>query len=85
MPEVEAHRDDYDEGQRAAVWAVVQSLPPKARAVVVLRYYEQLTEAETAQVLGVTVGTVKSQCSRAMALLRDRTPADLAPGAGEER
>lgn len=74
----------YDEGQRAAVWAVVSTLPPKARAVVVLRYYEGLTEAETAEVLGVSVGTVKSQGSRAMALLRDRTPGHLAPGSREE-
>jgi RNA polymerase sigma-70 factor (sigma-E family) len=74
----------YDEGQRAAVWAVVSTLPPKARAVVVLRYYEGLTESETAEVLGVSVGTVKSQGSRAMALLRDRTPGHLAPGSREE-
>ena len=74
----------YDEGLRAAVWSVVSSLPPKARAVVVLRYYEGLTEAETADVLGVSVGTVKSQGSRALALLRDRTPGHLAPGSREE-
>ena len=74
----------YDEGQRAAVWSVVSTLPPKARAVVVLRYYEGLTESETADVLGVSVGTVKSQGSRAMALLRDRTPGHLALGSREE-
>ena len=49
-----------------------------------LRYYEQLTEVETAEVLGVAVGTVKSQTARAMAALRERTPATLRPGAGEE-
>ena len=59
--------EEYDEGQRAAVWAVVQTLPRKARAVVVLRYYEQLSEAETAEALGISVGTVKSQASRALA------------------
>ena len=74
----------YDEGQRAAVWSVVSTLPPRARAVVVLRYYEGLTESETADVLGVSVGTVKSQASRAMSLLRDRTPGHLAPGSREE-
>ena len=67
-----------------AVWQIVQTLPRRARAVVVLRYYEQLTEAETAEVLGVAVGTVKSQTARAMAALRERTPATLRPGAGEE-
>ncbi len=77
-------RDDYDEGTNDALWQVVQSLPPKARAVVVLRYYEQLSEAETADVLGISVGTVKSQCSRALAALRDRVPADLNPRHREE-
>ena len=71
--------DTYDEGTSAALWSVVQSLPPKARAVVVLRYYEQMSEAETADLLGISVGTVKSQCSRALAALRDRVPADLDP------
>ncbi len=78
------HVDAYDEGRSAALWEVVTSLPPKARAVVVLRYYEQLSEAETADVLGISVGTVKSQCSRAIAALRERVPADLHPGRPEE-
>ncbi len=77
-------RDSYDEGTNDALWQVVQSLPPKARAVVVLRYYEQLSEAETADVLGISVGTVKSQSSRALAALRDRVPADLNPRHREE-
>jgi RNA polymerase sigma factor (sigma-70 family) len=77
--------DSPDEGVGAAVWEVVQTLPRKARAVVVLRYYEQLTEAETAQLLGISVGTVKSQSSRAMALLRERTPAELHPDNQQER
>jgi RNA polymerase sigma-70 factor (sigma-E family) len=77
-------RDQYDEGTNNALWQVVQTLPPKARAVVVLRYYEQLSETETADVLGISVGTVKSQCSRALAALRDRVPADLNPRHREE-
>lgn len=79
VPETAAHHDEYDEGRSAALWDVVRSLPPKARAVVVLRYYEQLSEAETAETLGVSKGTVKSQSSRAMALLRERTPDHLHP------
>lgn len=71
--------DAYDDGVGTALWQVVQGLPPRARAVVVLRYYEQLTEAETAELLGISVGTVKSQCSRALASLRQRVPADLDP------
>ena len=82
MPETWAN-DEYDEGTRAAVWAAVQTLPKKARAVVVLRYYEQLSEAETAEVLGISVGTVKSQASRALAALRERAP-ELHPRVNEE-
>jgi RNA polymerase sigma-70 factor (sigma-E family) len=76
--------DEYDEGQRAAVWEVVQTLPRKARAVVVLRYYEQLSEAEIADALGISVGTVKSQASRALATLRERAPHHLNPLNPEE-
>ena len=82
MPETWAN-DEYDEGTRGAVWAAVQTLPKKARAVVVLRYYEQLSEAETAEVLGISVGTVKSQASRALAALRERAP-ELHPRINEE-
>lgn len=78
------HHDEYDEGMGTALWDVVQTLPRKARAVVVLRYYEELSEAETASVLGISVGTVKSQTSRALALLRSRTPQNLNPRANEE-
>jgi len=53
-----------------ATWRAVQQLPPRMRAVVALRYYEDLTEAQVAQVLGCSVGTVKSQTSKAMSKLR---------------
>src|SRR5262249_2812849 len=49
---------DYD-GQRDLVWRFVCSLPPKQRAVVVLRFYEQLTEVEIAELMGISEGTVK--------------------------
>ena len=64
--------DRTDDGESAALWAFVQTLPRKQRAVVVLRYYEDLSEAETADVLGISVGTVKSQSSRALAAMRAR-------------
>jgi RNA polymerase sigma-70 factor (sigma-E family) len=79
VPDRAPVHDRPDEGVGAAVWDVVQTLPRRARAVVVLRYYEQLSEAETAEVLGISLGTVKSQCHRALATLRERTPADLNP------
>ena len=71
LPERSA-TDTYDDGERDALWAFVQTLPPKQRAVIVLRYYEELSEAETAEVLRISVGTVKSQASRALAGLRSR-------------
>jgi RNA polymerase sigma-70 factor (sigma-E family) len=74
---------EYDDGSREAVWRFVCSLPPKQRTVVVLRFYEQLTEAEIADLMGISVGTVKSQSSRALASLRAQLP-DHPEIAGEE-
>lgn len=54
--------------------AALAQLAPKQRAVIVLRYYEDLTEAQTARVLGVSVGTVKSQHSDALKGLRGVVP-----------
>jgi RNA polymerase sigma-70 factor (sigma-E family) len=62
---------EYD-GVSAALWEVVTSLPERQRAVVVLRYYEQLSVNETAEALAVSVGTIKSQSSRALDTLRQR-------------
>ena len=55
---------------RDALWRALATLPRRQRAVVVLRYYEDLSEAETAAALGISTGTVKSQASRALAVLR---------------
>ena len=60
--------EDVDEHER--VWRAVLSLPKRQRAVVVLRYYEDLTEAQTAAILGCSIGTVKSHTSRALGNLR---------------
>jgi RNA polymerase sigma-70 factor (sigma-E family) len=55
---------------RQQLLAALQALPPRQRAVIVLRYYEDLTELQAAEVLGCSVGTVKSQSSRALDKLR---------------
>lgn len=72
---------DYD-GVAAALWDSVRSLPERQRAVVVLRYYEQLSEKEAAEALGVTVGTIKSQSSRALDTLRTSLGDQFGPSAG---
>ncbi|MEU9831669.1 SigE family RNA polymerase sigma factor [Streptosporangium sp. NPDC048047] len=68
LPDRAARSTDVD--LRHLLMDALRGLPPRQRAVVVLRYWEDLTEAQTAEVLGCTVGTVKSQTSKAMAKLR---------------
>jgi RNA polymerase sigma-70 factor (sigma-E family) len=62
---------EYDE--RSALITALQRLGPRQRAVIVLRYWMDLTEQETAVALNCSVGTVKSQASRALATLRQDT------------
>lgn len=57
--------------ERDALWRAVVALPIRQRACIVLRFYEDLTERETAETLGCSIGTVKSQTSRAIARLRE--------------
>jgi RNA polymerase sigma-70 factor (sigma-E family) len=64
-------------GQRAALLAALQQLPPRQRAVIVLRYWDDLTDTQIAAALGCSPGTVRSQLSRALAKLR------VSPALGE--
>lgn len=56
--------------ERHSLLQALGELPPRQRAVIVLRYYEDLTERQTAEALGCAVGTVKSQASAALTRLR---------------
>lgn len=58
----------------AAVETLLRGLPPRQRAVLVLRYVDGLTEAEIAETLGCARGTVKSQAAKALASLRRSLP-----------
>jgi RNA polymerase sigma factor (sigma-70 family) len=64
---------------RDALIRLLTQLPPRQRAVIVARYWEQLSEAETAEVLGCSVGSVKASASRGLRRLRELS--GTAPGA----
>lgn len=74
-----SRRHGDDRGQRPAeehvadadaIGAALARLPAKQRAAVVLRFYEQLSQAEAAEAMGCSVGAVKSNCSRGLESLR---------------
>jgi RNA polymerase sigma-70 factor (sigma-E family) len=66
---------------RSSLWPALMELPRKQRAAIVLRYYEDLPDQEVARLLGCSEQTVRSQCSRALAKLRESHHlSDDAPG-----
>ncbi|MFI5926956.1 SigE family RNA polymerase sigma factor [Micromonospora sp. NPDC051543] len=85
--EVLPERPGLDEIERQLdrdlLWRHLKELPSRQRAVLVLRYYEDLSEAQTAALLDISPGTVKSQASRALATLRRRMGADAPDLAAE--
>jgi RNA polymerase sigma-70 factor (sigma-E family) len=76
-PDATSASDDRD-----ALWRALRRLPRRQRAVLVLRYFEDRSEAEIAALLGCTAGTVKSQAARALAKLR--ADSSLTPFDAEE-
>lgn len=70
LPEVPVADTTTGADERDELRRMLTGLSPKERAVIVLRYYCDLSEQETAQTLGMPVGTVKSTCSRALTRLR---------------
>lgn len=72
-------RDALETDERRQLIAAVQRLPQRQRDAVACRYFLELSEAETAEVLGVARGTVKSRLSRGLRLLRDDLAALDAP------
>lgn len=70
VPETVADSTELPILDRSLLWPLVCALPARQRAVIVLRYYEDLSEAQIADVLGCAPGTVKSQASAAMGALR---------------
>jgi RNA polymerase sigma-70 factor (sigma-E family) len=76
LPE-RAAPDRLDEQlERDVLWRHVKALPARQRAVLVLRFYEDMSEAQTAALLNISAGTVKSQTSRALGTLRQRLAAE---------
>jgi RNA polymerase sigma-70 factor (sigma-E family) len=63
-----------DVGERDELWTMLQALPERQRTAIVLRFYEDLSEASTAEAMGCPVGTVKSLVSRGLERLRAIVP-----------
>lgn len=83
MPERASPTSDGDVA--LVLLTAIRQLPARQRAVVVLRYFDDLTEAQTAAILRCSVGTVKSQTSKAMTSLRSNPALDATDLLGSTR
>src|SRR5213078_637537 len=77
LPEPAAHDDTGHADLRVSMESALMALPARSRAVLVLRYYEDLPEAEVARILGCPLGTVRSRTARALARLRALVPSPI--------
>ncbi|MFI6496479.1 SigE family RNA polymerase sigma factor [Nonomuraea typhae] len=82
LPDVPAAEDTHGIGTRQALRTALATLPPRQRAVIVLRYFEDLPDQAIGEILGCSVATVRSQASRALAKLRLDPAANAAVNTG---
>src|SRR5215207_1118672 len=84
LPDRAGPADHSTVEQRDELWRALGQLPLRTRAVLVLRYWEDLPEQEVATILRCSVGSVKSQASRGLRRLRAVLESERAPGDNEE-
>ena len=82
LPEAAGASAEVPVLDRSLIWPLVCALPDRQRAVIVLRYYEDLSETQIADALGCAAGTVKSQSSAAIGALRRALAAAGVRGGG---
>ncbi|MFS3130675.1 SigE family RNA polymerase sigma factor [Nocardioides sp. Bht2] len=78
LPDLVGPAPTEEVAQREWLWQALRELPIRQRTAIVLRYYEDLTEAQTAHAMGCATGTVKSQVSAGLRTLRKRLGDDVA-------
>jgi len=84
LPEGAVVDQSEDLATQDALWSHLRTLPPRQRAVIVLRYFNDLSEAQTAELMGCAVGTVKSQVFSALTRLREEMGPDFALMSAED-